>query len=230
MSLTKAPCAPYPDAEAIDLKGVLDLLDFGVVVLDGSGGVTFANQTAVQECRAQGALRLSSGRLEVQDDGCNPAFQRAVQAARRGLRSMLHLEGKDVNRSVILAPLASSNEGAPLVLLIVGRRQEVSSLTVQMFANSFDLTLAETSVLRGLCQGKTPRQLAQSSNVAICTIRTHILNLRHKTGTLDIRGLLRQVHCVPSIAPLQVHSSTCTGSSEDATPPFLNKRKPRATP
>lgn len=210
-----------PPAEATaqaSFQEVLDLIDFGVVLLKSTGEVTFANRMALSECRAGGAIRLSGGRLEVRDAECRTAFPRAVQAAQRGLRSMLNLKGVVGTRSVVVAPLAGviieGGNCRPQILVMLGRPYDGCSLTMEMFARSYNLTVAETGVLRGLYQGETPREVARTLNVAICTVRTHIENIRRKTGDPNIRELLKQVQGVPPLAPTQTAYPTLVSPSK----------------
>lgn len=200
------------------LQQVLDLLDFGVVLLDSDGNLSFANHVAVQECGSGGALLLQGGRVDVRARNERVAFQSALQAAQRGLRSMINLKAADGLKPIVVTPLTTdgSNDGTPpLILIMLARQPEGTRLTVEMFAQSHYLTVAETIVLRGLCQGKTPRGLAQSLNVAICTIRTHIGNIRHKTGDANIRGLITQVQGLPPLAPARTFYSPLSVGAKD---------------
>jgi DNA-binding CsgD family transcriptional regulator len=56
-------------------------------------------------------------------------------------------------------------------------------------------------VLKGLCSGQRPRQIAQHAGVAISTVRSHIGNIRIKTETASITELVRIVTVLPPIVP-----------------------------
>ena len=204
---TACPTGRQPDSDAGReiLQNVLDLLSFGVVLLKCDRSVHCANYVALQECRAGGALLLSSGRLNVRDEAGREPFDRAVQATQRGLRSMLTVNTLEGVRPLVVAPLPrpdhaqTSNDAQALIML--GRSRDGCRLIVEMFSKCYDLTLAETAVLRGLYEGQTPRALAQTLNVAVCTIRTHIGHVRRKTGDADIRNLLAAVQGLPPLAP-----------------------------
>ena len=73
--------------------------------------------------------------------------------------------------------------------------------TLPLFAQAHLLTMAESAVLRGLCSGSRPAEIAERTGVAISTVRTHIGNIRAKTGSQSVRDLIRMVTVLPPIVP-----------------------------
>jgi DNA-binding CsgD family transcriptional regulator len=85
------------------------------------------------------------------------------------------------------------------VLLMLGKRRVCEALSVDAYARSHGLTLAEARVLERLASGEAPCQAAQVLGVAISTVRTQIGQIRQKTGARSIRALLREIATLPPL-------------------------------
>ena len=94
---------------------------------------------------------------------------------------------------VSVVPLESADDGPRAVLIVLGKREMCESLSVQGFARFHHLTGAEVRVLKELCNGVPPAQIAALLGVAISTVRSQIGSMRAKTGAESIRALVRQV-------------------------------------
>jgi DNA-binding CsgD family transcriptional regulator len=57
-------------------------------------------------------------------------------------------------------------------------------------------------VLKALCSGLRPSQIAKEAGVAVSTVRAHIGPVRSKTGSSSIGDLIRTVTALPSMASL----------------------------
>lgn len=182
---------------------MLDEVDHGVLLVDGSGAVRFANHAAHVELSDSHPLQLQGGRLLVRQRTDAEPLQQALQAsAHRQVRAMLTLGSGAARASVAVLPLGPGLlDGAPATMLMLGRRRVAQNLSVQGFAKSRRLTPAETRVLEGLCAGVAPAQIAEQLNVRISTIRTQIGGIREKTGARSIRELVRQVAVLPPMVP-----------------------------
>ena len=53
-----------------------------------------------------------------------------------------------------------------------------------------DLTVTEHAVVRGLADGRAPKQLAAEGGVALATIRAHIQNAKRKTRARTLTELV----------------------------------------
>ena len=190
---------------------VLDEVDFGLMVLTAEGRPVFANRTAQRSCGSAAPFRLEAGLLRATCPTENVAFQRSMQQAAEGRRSLLTFEvpGDDdgdrpTTRCLAFIPLsedgASGDEpDAPVVLLVFGRPQVCGPLSVQFFARQHGVTLAESAVLTALCNGHSPRRIAEERGIAVSTVRTHILRIREKTGARSIMDLLRVAAMLPPL-------------------------------
>jgi DNA-binding CsgD family transcriptional regulator len=189
---------------------VLDEVDFGLMVLTAEARPVFANRTALRSCGANAPFRLEGGRLRAACPLDNAAFSRSMQQAVEGRRSLLTFDvpGEDGDNAYarFLAFIPLSEDGpaggdaeAPVVLLVFGRPQVCGPLSVQFFARQHGVTLAESAVLTALCNGHTPRRIAEERGIAVSTVRTHILRIREKTGARSIMDLLRVASMLPPL-------------------------------
>jgi len=189
------------------LAGLLDQIDYGLVVLDTAGAAVHVNRAAREWLSTAAApLRIRGGRVEAVAAQDAAAFHRALAgAASRGRRALLAF-GQGVAASV--GPLPGACAAPGLALLVIGRRQVCDALTAQLFASRHGLTLAESQVLDLLCGGLAPREVARRQGVAVSTVRTQIGSIRAKTRARSIGTLLREV----ALLPPSGHATTVAGA------------------
>jgi len=210
---------PAPRARAAEPAGgqaalfmrVLDELDYGLMLVTDAARVRFANRMALRECASARCVRLQEGHVRPRGERELQDFQRALAAARLGRRSMLVLRSADVPLSLAIVPVADAEDGSLATLLVFGRRQVCEPLTVEFFAREHRLTGAEVTVLRGLCAGLRPSQIAHEAGVAVSTVRTQIGSIRMKTGTSTIRALLQQIASLPPLMGALRGVQSCEG-------------------
>jgi DNA-binding CsgD family transcriptional regulator len=70
---------------------------------------------------------------------------------------------------------------------------------MQMFARAKRLTPAEQAVLAQLCAGHAAQEIACLQGIRVSTVRTHIKNVRQKTGRNSVRELVRELSRMPQI-------------------------------
>ena len=83
--------------------------------------------------------------------------------------------------------------------MIIGKRQACEELSRDAFARQHALTLAEARVLKQLCEGERPSDIAPTLGVQLSTVRTQISSIRAKTGTRDIAQVVRHVGRLPPL-------------------------------
>ncbi|EHR73769.1 DNA-binding protein with HTH domain [Burkholderiales bacterium JOSHI_001] len=178
---------------------MLDEVDYGMLLLAQDGHLLHANKAARRDLDAQHPLQLLGRELRPRLDADGVALREAVgQAARRGLRRLLKLGDAAQRCSVAVVPLGLGGaSGEQAVLLMLGKRSMCEELSVEGFARSHGLTLAETQVLKGLCGGLPPQDIAGRNGVALSTVRTQIGSIRAKTGAGSIRALVQMVAQLP---------------------------------
>ncbi|MBA4342374.1 MAG: LuxR family transcriptional regulator [Methylibium sp.] len=178
---------------------VLDELDYGLLLVDASGGLLHSNRAARQVLNEHHPLQLLGGQLRARfSQDIKPLFDALLQAERDDRRCLLRLgEGQD-RANLVVVPLNRDVEQAA-VLLVLERQELCGALAAQWFALRYGLTPAESEVLKGLSSGARPTSIAESQGVAISTVRTQIQSIRAKSGARSIRELLRQLAVLPPL-------------------------------
>jgi DNA-binding CsgD family transcriptional regulator len=196
---------PFPSQE-LALGGdwllpVLDLLDYGILLLDAGARALHANRVATKLLGEATLLKLHEGRVDAARPEDAAPWREALQAAaRRGLRTLLALGGT-ARTTVSVVPLARRDEGDRAATLVVaGRLSLCEVLSAQWFARRAELTHAEAQVLNMLCEGLRPNDIARQLDVQISTVRTQIGSIRLKTGASSIGALLREIAMLPPMA------------------------------
>jgi len=185
------------------LMRVLDEIDHGLMLLDLTGRILHANYPARRELAAATVLRGAQGMLSASNSASQAKLRQALRDAERDCRTIVELDQDGDAQALSLAfiPLAALHGGGVVdtVLVICSRRAGCESLTVQMFARSRSLTRAEQNVLARLCDGHGAEEIACLEGIRMSTVRTHIKNVRQKTGSSSIRAVVHRVSRMPQI-------------------------------
>ncbi len=190
-------------ASAALLMRVLDEIDYGVVLTTSCGALRYANQLGLRELTGPGPLQLEHGQLHARTTLDQVPLHAALFDAQRGRRRLIHVGHNGGSLSVAAVPMPASDDdsGEALVLLVFGKRCASETLTVDFYARSHGLTATETSVLKRICGGMKPKEIAREHGVAISTVRSHICSIRVKTQTDSIRDLVNRIAVLPPITP-----------------------------
>ena len=187
--------------QARRMAQMLDTLDYGMLLLADTGQVLQINKAARRDMDDDHPLQFDGNTLLARrSQDAVPLREALAAAAERGLRRLLQLGDGRARISVAVVPLPAlgADERAGVAVLL-GKRQVCEELTVEWFARSHSLTMAETAVIKGLCADFTPQQIAERQGVGLATIRTQIGSIRLKTGAGSIRALVRQVALLPPL-------------------------------
>jgi DNA-binding CsgD family transcriptional regulator len=194
--------APYARAvvHAAGLLGLLDQIDYGLMVVDRRHVALHANSAGCDWLAAPGApLVLREGRLEAAFAEDAGALRRAVSdASTRGLQTLLAL-GRGEDRTNIAVVPAAARDLPGAALLLFGRSRVCEELTAQVYGARHGLTYAESQVLRLLYLGCPPASIARQQRVAVSTVRTQISSIRAKTGCTNTQALLRRLALLPPL-------------------------------
>ena len=187
------------------LERMLDIVDYGMLLVLPDGCVAFANQVARIELDERHPLQLAGQTLRVRH-ACHVAPLREAlgSALQKGLQRMLTLnEGSTppVNLAVVPvgAPGSSRCAGA---MVLLGKREVCDDLSAEAFARHHNLTAAEVRVLKQLCTGHRPAEIARTQGVTLSTVRTQIYCVREKTGAASNGALVRDVARLPPLVSL----------------------------
>ncbi len=187
--------------QAAVLARVLDEIDHGLMLVDMNGRILHTNHPARRELAAARALRNVDGMLCAATPASQAKIRQALREADHDCRSIVELDHPSEPLSLAFVPLGASRPGAPAdaVLIMCSRRPGVEMLTVQMFARAKRLTKAEQNVLAQLCAGHGAEEIAAAQGICLSTVRTHIKNVRQKTGSGSIREIVHRVSRMPQI-------------------------------
>ncbi len=199
----QAGMARQGNSGALGLRAMLrmlDVVDYGMLVVVDENYVIFANQGARAEMDEEHPLQLLGRDLRARCPRDVAALRQALSGAvHRGMQTMLSLGGDDAeNISVAIMPLLEPGE-APAALVVLGKRAVCEDLSSDAFARLHALTLAETRVLKQLCAGVRPDDIAKGLGVKLTTVRTQIGSIRAKTGSHDIGALVHRVARLPPL-------------------------------
>jgi DNA-binding CsgD family transcriptional regulator len=183
------------------LEQMLDIVDYGMLLLLPNGRVAFANHAARLELQDHPLLSLHGSALHVRH-ACDAAPLRdaLVAALHKGCQKLLTL-GDDGRSwlSIAVVPLACGAAVADGVLLLLGKRTVCEELSIDAFGRQHELTLAEQRVLKLLCAGRRPGEVAGTLGVALSTVRTQTGSILVKTGMPGIGALLRELSRLPPL-------------------------------
>lgn len=180
----------------------LDMIDFGILLVQTGCRIAFINQSARIELADSHPLQLHGTRLQARhaaDSG--PLLDAIDGATRKGLQRLLKLGQHDRHpRSIAVLPVGEregvEHRGA---IVVLEKRSVWGNLSAEAFARQHRLTAAELDVLRLLCAGHEASEIAQLRRVELSTVRTQIATLRDKTGASSIGELVRQMARLPPL-------------------------------
>lgn len=206
-----AQCVEDSSLKLTAFSDVLEQSAKGVLMLDRTGRVVFANRAARAMTEASCGLTLRRERIEATVRDNNAALQRLVagatgtvdrpETARGGvLRLAATEEGPGL--SVAVAPLGSIGSWSgrsPVAVVLISDPRADSRRPESMLRELFGLTAAETRVADRLMGGDSPEQAAEAIGVSITTVRWHLASLYRKTGTNRQADLVRLLLSMPTV-------------------------------
>ncbi|HET7868260.1 MAG TPA: helix-turn-helix transcriptional regulator [Burkholderiaceae bacterium] len=183
------------------LSQMLDEIDYGMLLVEANGRLLHANHAARVDIEFDHPLVIVEGALRARCEREASILRSALAStADCRLRSFLSLGQGPQRITMSLIPLSISGTTPVHAALVVLRRRGIcEALSVQLFARCHQLTLAESQVLRYLCAGAQPGEIALRQGVAISTVRTQLSSIRAKTGAASLRELVCHVSTLPPI-------------------------------
>lgn len=189
-----------PVGDARLLQTVLDIVDYGMVLMQTDGRVAFANKAARADLDASHPLALAGGCLLVRHArDLQPLRDALSSALHKGLQRLLTL--RDERGGTVSVAIVPIGEAAGAILMM-GKRKVCDELSAEAFGRQYKLTSAEARVLKHLCVGKRPAEIARHHGVALSTVRTQIGCMREKTGAASIGALVSELARLPPLLSL----------------------------
>jgi DNA-binding CsgD family transcriptional regulator len=186
------------------LGNVIASAGFGLVLVRANRQIVCANDAAEKLMRASSGLRYEYGCICAPDSKTARKLQSLISAASRPIveavpGGSIILRNRDglVSLVVHVLPLSPpstvlppDNE-RPVAGLFIVDCQRGTADRVDVFADLFELTPAETRVLAQLISGEGLTIAARRLNIARSTARSHLDHILQKTGTHRQAELVR---------------------------------------
>ncbi len=200
----QTPALPQSKEEQL-YSAILDLIPFGIIVLDASGHVLQLNQLAGLITEQADGLKLRHNCL----CATNPRSQQDLCLAMKkagtanapcaenatGIVSLGRSAGRE-SLEVLITPVRRQHPvervpHAPCMAVLIWDPEKTPPLRCDRIRHLYKLTAAEARVTEGLVRGLAVIELAREMRVQTNTIRTHLKRIYDKTGARRQSELVR---------------------------------------
>jgi DNA-binding CsgD family transcriptional regulator len=177
-------------------EALWDLLPFGAFILDEAGRILWANHAGERIVAANDGLAIRAGVLLATVANENAALSRLIgeatlTATGQGLSSggALSLPRPSLRRplAVLVAPFRVAHttmlSRQPAVVVLVSDPEAKPRTTPELLAQLYGLTGREAALVTLLLDGLDLRDAAEQLALSMNTVRTHLREVFHKTGT-----------------------------------------------
>jgi DNA-binding CsgD family transcriptional regulator len=174
----------------------LDVMPMGIILLNGTGGVIGANQTARKIIDTGEVLSIADGGLWADWGWRKLRFRDLIsgEGARDRRNRAEEVPAFSVPRapgqkplSVLVVPVREENEpeveGKPVAIVFVGDPDRPVEIDPARICQIYGLSRAESRVVALLARGYRLDQVAEALGVAYETVRKHLKQVFGKTGT-----------------------------------------------
>ena len=174
--------------------GALDLLDFGLVLLDGTPKLSFINHTANQIFEENDGIRYARGEIIVADQRSEKKLRESCKFMGKSncllTEDISYLEirrpsGKP-SLSIFVIPIKKNHPlelNTTSIALMIFDPLKRSAFSGKMVQITYGFTPAETKLAVALMHGGSVEQYANAKCVSVNTVRTQLRNLFAKTET-----------------------------------------------
>lgn len=185
----------------------LSLLPIGIVIVDAHAHVLFANQTAERLSREEGGISLHGERVWSADRQQTAEIREKIRLAVVSAEAGKLLPGWSIALprpaphrplSLTISPLWGNHLKTslgflqrPYGILFLSDPDSAQETHTELFQRLYGLTATEAVVLKHLCEGDKPQQIADRLGVLVKTVRAHLSSLYAKTATTRQSELIR---------------------------------------
>ncbi|MGU3536247.1 helix-turn-helix transcriptional regulator [Methylobacterium sp. A54F] len=187
------------------LPGALDRLAFGAVICTGEGRPIQVNRAALALAEQRAGLRIGATEegLRAQLQPETTRLRALIAAAAAGRGGAIRLTGAEGGRLAVVAtplPGADATHLQPdRAFLCLAPLDAPPSLQRAALRDMFGLSPTQADLCVLLATGHTFEVAAEQRGVATSTARTHFRTILDKTGTRNLRDLLRLLAALPPV-------------------------------
>jgi PAS domain S-box-containing protein len=185
-------------------ESALNLLTDGIALLKRDGAIVYLNEALRRLASAGNEIRIERNAIEFASPDLRSRFAQAMGAVVRDPDAAWLATDFAVPRedgqppyTVSVRLLSRGKEtGHPdaAAMLLVHDPAQQSAAVVRMMRELYGLTNAEAQLAQALSTGMTAVAYADSRNVSITTVYTHLRRTREKTGWKSVAELTRRFH------------------------------------
>lgn len=207
----RGPDASIADGQGRDISllvGVLDELDYGVILLDEQGRMILGNDAAHALLERATVFALVDGRPLPLDVGQRRRWRALLDGCSANERRLDLFVCAAETLSVAMVPMSAalaSRCGATRIATF-GRQRTCEPISLNSFARAYGLSATETKVLASLSAGQAPTDIAIEHRVSISTVRTQIKQVLAKTASGNMREVLSQMSRLAPVRTKHWHS------------------------
>ncbi len=162
-------------------RDITENIEEGIVLLDPSLGVIFANRAVLSMLNEDRAEHICLPELVRERHVLDNEFSRMTGSESDSFRTRVNLaprdSGKGIPVDLKVKKVIDSFKDLSGFLMIVSRVKELEQLKTR-----YRITARELDVIRQLAVGKTTREIAGMLGLAERTIETHVANIYNKLG------------------------------------------------
>lgn len=196
------------DCHAKAASHAIDCLDTGVILVEGTGRILFANRLAEEHLSRSEALGVKEGRLLIYEQGQDRALHRTIAdcaaisprllhskhviEVRRGDgRAPLRLIVTPFRPDTLEAALPLLGKAHPVAIILIADQEREHNSWKLRLRNEFGLTAAEAELALEIMKGDGRDAAAARLGISVATVRTHLLHIFGKTGVHRQAELVR---------------------------------------
>ncbi|WP_136659466.1 helix-turn-helix transcriptional regulator [Nitratireductor sp. XY-223] len=185
---------------------VLDNLDAAVFLVGNNSRIFYHNELAEELLSAASCITSRSGQLRPVSENLAEEFAATIRRAcspqdeEIGYRGNgMTLPGKEGDfANIYVLPLGRSERRRALgpgnAAVFATTDRSDNPLEIEILSAFSGLTTSEARIALLIANGRSTREAAQSRNITISTLRTHLANIYAKTGVSNQAGLAAYVH------------------------------------
>ena len=190
------------------LTRALDLLDFGVLLIDLFGHVRFSNIAACKLMASPAESMMTGLERMIGIDACHgtlaaaraarlrkQTFQRAFFGSSQGI-TIDDARAEDLN-VVVFTDLGFGAGEEGTMMVMVTRAGGFTDAAADLITAAARLTPAETAIAARLARGERLSQISEALSISRNTVNFHLRHIFQKTTTArqsDLISLMRSVH------------------------------------